>query len=73
MKSLANLSNSAFSEIQGIPLGLSGETRPRKFSSTDSGLPSVFEDEIFHRLSNRKARKRDSFLACDSAFVRGVG
>ena len=35
--------------------------------------PSVFEDEIFHRLSNRKARKGDSFLACDSAFVQRVG
>ena len=35
--------------------------------------PSVFEDEIFHRLSNRKARKGDSFLVCDSAFVQRVG
>ena len=35
---------------------------------------SVFEDDIFHWLSNPKARKkRDSFLACDSDFVRGVG
>ena len=73
MKSLANLSNmhsQKFSAFRWVSV----EKRDHEsFQAWLRDCPSVFGDEIFHRLSNRKAQKRDSFLACDSAFVRGVG
>ena len=73
MESLANLSNmhsQKFSAFRWVSV----EKRDHKsFQARLQDCPSVFEDEIFHILSNRKARKRDSLLACDSAFVRGVG
>ena len=59
MKSLANLSNSAFSEIQGIPLGLSEETRPRKFLSTDSGLPLGFWGWDFSQIKQPKNPEKE--------------
>ena len=73
MDSLANLSNmhsQKFSAFRWVSV----EKRDHEsFQAWLRDCPSVFGDEIFHRLSNRKAQKRDSFLACDSAFVRGVG
>ena len=73
MESLANLSNmhsQKFSAFRWVSV----EKRDHEsFQARVQDCPSVFEDAIFHRLSNRNARKRDSFLACDSAFVRGLG
>ena len=73
MDSLANLSNmhsQKFSAFRWVSV----EKRDHEsFQAWLRDCPSDFGDEIFHRLSNRKDQKRDSFLACDSAFVRGVG
>ena len=73
MDSLANLSNMHSQKFSAFRC-VSVEKRDHEsFQAWLRDCPSVFGDEIFHRLSNRKDQKRDSFLACDSAFVRGVG
>ena len=67
---LSNMHSQKFSAFRWVSV------EKRDHESLQARLPDcslVFEDEIFHRLSNRKSRKRDCFLACDSAFVRVVG
>ena len=73
MESLANLSNMHSQKFSAFRWVSVEKREHESFQARLQDCPSVFEDEIFHTLSNRKARKRDSFLACDSAFVRGVG